>query len=86
MTRIAVISDTHDHVPPGLVGRLTEADEIWHLGDVCEPDVLAEFDYELNPSPSIPVIDTTKDRRDMWLLKRYGLPAMYWHGMVKGRV
>ncbi|MGX7730928.1 FAD-dependent oxidoreductase [Rhodococcus sp. 2H158] len=48
--------------------------------------MLAEFDYELNPSPSIPVIDTTKDRRDMWLLKRYGLPAMYWHGMVKGRV
>ncbi|NGP05972.1 NAD(P)/FAD-dependent oxidoreductase [Rhodococcus sp. 14C212] len=48
--------------------------------------MLAEFDYDLNPSPSIPVIDTTKDRRDMWLLKRYGLPAMYWHGMVKGRV
>lgn len=48
--------------------------------------MLAEFDYDLNPAPSFPVIDTTKDRRDMWLLKRYGLPAMYWHGMVKGRV
>lgn len=48
--------------------------------------MLAEFDYEQKPAPSFPFIDTTKERRDMWLLKRYGLPAMYWHGMVKGRV
>ena len=44
MTRIAVIADTHDRVPPGLLERLAEADEIWHLGDVCEPEVLAEFE------------------------------------------
>lgn len=43
MTRIAVISDTHDYVPAGLLARLTEADEIWHLGDVCDPDTFAEF-------------------------------------------
>ncbi|MEJ1973055.1 MAG: metallophosphoesterase family protein [Lacunisphaera sp.] len=36
MIRIAVISDTHDHVPAGLPARLAAADEIWHLGDVCE--------------------------------------------------
>ena len=47
--------------------------------------LLAEFDYELNPAPSLPFVDTTKERRDMWLLKRYGLPALYWHGMLKGR-
>ncbi len=46
--------------------------------------LLAEFDYDLRPTPSIPLIDTTKERRDMWLLKRYGLPALYWHGMLKG--
>lgn len=44
MTRIAVIADTHDRVPPGLLERLADADEIWHLGDVCEPEVLAEFE------------------------------------------
>jgi len=44
MLRIAVISDTHDYYPPGLPGRLTAADEIWHLGDVCEPETLAEFE------------------------------------------
>lgn len=44
MTRIAVIADTHDRVPAGLPQRLADADEIWHLGDVCEPEVLAEFE------------------------------------------
>ncbi|MCW1250366.1 NAD(P)/FAD-dependent oxidoreductase [Acaricomes phytoseiuli] len=48
--------------------------------------LLAEFDYELNPAPSIPFIDTTRERRDMWLLKRYGLPFMYWNGILKGRI
>lgn len=46
--------------------------------------LLAEFDYDLQPTPTIPLIDTTKERHDMWLLKRYGLPALYWHGMLKG--
>jgi sulfide:quinone oxidoreductase len=47
--------------------------------------LLAEFDYELRRTPSLPLIDTLKPRRDMYLLKRYGLPALYWHGMLKGR-
>jgi putative phosphoesterase len=42
--RIAVISDTHDRYPPTLPERLRGADEIWHLGDVCAPEVLAEFE------------------------------------------
>jgi sulfide:quinone oxidoreductase len=47
--------------------------------------LLAEFDYTLTPRPSFPLIDTMKPRYDMWLLKRYGLPALYWHGMLRGR-
>lgn len=42
--RIAVISDTHDQYPPDLPGRLAVADEIWHLGDVCDPSTLVEFE------------------------------------------
>jgi putative phosphoesterase len=42
--RIAVISDTHDKYPSGLPGRLQGADEIWHLGDVCEPATLVAFE------------------------------------------
>lgn len=47
--------------------------------------VLAEFDYTMKPAPSIPVINTKKERYDMWLLKRYGLPFMYWNLMLKGK-
>jgi len=46
--------------------------------------LLAEFDYTLQPTPSIPLINTTRERRDMWYLKRHGLPAMYWNLMLKG--
>jgi uncharacterized protein len=41
--RIAVLADTHDRYPPALPERLRGADEIWHLGDVCAPETLAEF-------------------------------------------
>lgn len=47
--------------------------------------LLAEFDYSLEPKPSFPVIDTFKPRRDMWYLKKYGLPFLYWNLMLKGR-
>ncbi|MEM9160445.1 MAG: metallophosphoesterase family protein [Verrucomicrobiota bacterium] len=41
---IAVISDTHNHVPEALPQILSEADEIWHLGDVCSPEVLSSIE------------------------------------------
>ena len=41
--RIAVIADTHDRVPPALPPRLAKADEIWHLGDVCSPAIIASL-------------------------------------------
>ena len=47
--------------------------------------LLAEFDYDLKPTPTFPFIDTMKPRYDMWLLKRYGLSALYWNVMLKGR-
>lgn len=48
--------------------------------------LLAEFDYSKTPTPTIPLIDTMKERRDMWLLKKYGLPWMYWNLILKGRM
>ncbi|MFN3217967.1 MAG: FAD-dependent oxidoreductase [Acidimicrobiales bacterium] len=47
--------------------------------------LLAEFDYTMEHTPSFPIIDLTKPRRDMWYLKRYGLPFLYWNLMLKGR-
>jgi putative phosphoesterase len=39
--RIAVIADTHNRYPPKLARLIQRADEIWHLGDVCEPEAIA---------------------------------------------
>ncbi|MGC8485740.1 MAG: hypothetical protein ACP5O6_08930, partial [Candidatus Baltobacteraceae bacterium] len=47
--------------------------------------ILAEFDYDGNPTPSIPLIDTAKERWSMYMLKRHGLPWMYWNLMLKGK-
>jgi sulfide:quinone oxidoreductase len=46
--------------------------------------LLAEFDYSGRPTPSIPVIDTIRERTDMWYLKRHGLPFLYWNLMLRG--
>ncbi len=50
--------------------------------------LLAEFKYG-NERDSDPVIsqfvDTGKEQYSMWLLKKYGLPFMYWNLMLKGR-
>jgi sulfide:quinone oxidoreductase len=46
--------------------------------------VLAEFDYSGEPHRTIPWIDTARERHDMWLLKRYGLPFIYWNLMLRG--
>lgn len=49
--------------------------------------VLAEFGYN-NVRMSDPIIskfvDTSKETYSMWLLKKYGLPFMYWNMMLKG--
>ena len=47
--------------------------------------LLAEFDYEGRPAPSLPFINTFVERRDLWLLKKYGLPRLYWDWMLRGR-
>ena len=47
--------------------------------------LLCEFDYSMRPAPSFPVINTKRERRDMWFLKRYGLPFLYWHAFLPGR-
>lgn len=48
--------------------------------------LLAEFNYKNEPTPSFRFIDTTRARRDMWILKRYGLPFLYWRMILSGRM
>jgi len=46
--------------------------------------VLAEFDYDLNPAETFP-FDQGKERRSMYLLKKYVLPYIYWNALVAGK-
>lgn len=45
--------------------------------------ILAEFDYDGNPAESFP-FDQAEERYSMYALKKYGLPTMYWNGMMRG--
>lgn len=78
--RIAVFSDTHDRYPPSLPGRLAGADEIWHLGDVCDPATLVEF---AQLGPPLQVVRGNCDADDAWpeslLLEREGLAFFLIH-------
>ncbi len=47
--------------------------------------ILAEFDYTNQPKESFP-FDQSQERYSMYALKAYGLPAMYWNGMLRGRM
>lgn len=64
---IAVFSDTHDGYPPDLPARLASADELWHLGDVCGPEVLAEFTRLGKP---LVVVRGNNDDHPAWPLVR----------------
>ena len=46
--------------------------------------ILAEFDYRNEPAETFP-FDQSKERWSMYQLKAHLLPALYWHGMLKGR-
>lgn len=41
MVKIGLISDTHSSLPDNAVKALEEVDEIWHAGDIGDPEVLA---------------------------------------------
>ena len=47
--------------------------------------LLCELDYSGKPAPRLPAINTFKERYDMWLLKRYGLPWLYWNVLLRGK-
>jgi sulfide:quinone oxidoreductase len=46
--------------------------------------MLAEFDYDLSLRETLP-FDQSTERMSMYILKKYIMPKLYWHGMLKGR-
>lgn len=67
LLRIAVFADTHDRYPRDLPARLTGADELWHLGDVCDPATLVEFELLRVP---LTVVRGNNDWDTSWPLTR----------------
>ena len=53
MLRIFVIADTHNKLPQKILDLARGADEIWHLGDVCEPTIT---DYLSAIGPPVTVV------------------------------
>ncbi|GAB2992539.1 metallophosphoesterase family protein [uncultured Cyclobacterium sp.] len=43
MVKIALISDTHSSLPENAIKSLEKVDEIWHAGDVGDPEVLEKL-------------------------------------------
>ena len=42
--RVFVLADTHNHLPENLEALADDVDEIWHLGDVCAPDLIVRLE------------------------------------------
>ncbi|MCE0496823.1 MAG: metallophosphatase family protein [Methylacidiphilales bacterium] len=50
--RIGVIADTHNRWIPRVAELFRDVDEIWHLGDVCQEQILDEL-RAINPRLSV---------------------------------
>ena len=42
--KIFVLADTHNRLPQTVLDLADGADEIWHLGDVCEPTITLDLE------------------------------------------
>lgn len=63
MRTIAVLSDTHDDLPESIVRAVARADEIWHLGDVCRPEIIHRL---LDPGKPLVVVRGNCDYTWEW--------------------
>ena len=63
--RIFVLADTHNKLPQKILDLVADADEIWHLGDVCADWVLDELK---SAGPPVTVIRGNCDSNFEWPL------------------
>lgn len=72
--KVFVLADTHDKLPASLERLAAVADEIWHLGDVCNPAVLQTIE---GFGPPVTVVRGNCDGNLEWpltaVLNRNGL-------------
>ena len=63
--RVFVLADTHDHLPANLTKLADDADEIWHLGDVCAPGILQTLE---TLGPPVTIVRGNCDSNFEWPL------------------
>src|SRR5947208_3572988 len=63
--RVFVLADTHNRLPDNVRSFAAEADEIWHLGDVCAEAILDEFRAI---GPKVTVVRGNCDSNGEWPL------------------
>lgn len=63
--RILVLADTHNKLPQLIVDLARDADEIWHLGDVCAERILDEL---RTAGPAVTVVRGNCDSNFEWPL------------------
>src|SRR5262245_939350 len=63
--RVFVLADTHDRLPESVKEMAQDADEIWHLGDVCAETILDELQAI---GPSLTVVRGNCDSNFDWPL------------------
>ena len=80
MGRILVLADTHNKLPPRVIELAGEADEVWHLGDVCAELILDDLRAI---GPPVVVVRGNCDSNSEWPLvidlERAGLKLRLQH-------
>jgi uncharacterized protein len=65
LLQIFVLADTHDKLPANLESMAASADEIWHLGDVCDPEILQAIEMF---GPPVTIVRGNCDGQPDWPL------------------
>jgi putative phosphoesterase len=65
LLQIFVLADTHDKLPANIEPLATGADEIWHLGDVCDPTILQTIETF---GPPVTIVRGNCDGQPDWPL------------------
>ncbi|MEY2578617.1 MAG: uncharacterized protein QOI49_1441 [Verrucomicrobiota bacterium] len=65
LLQIFVLADTHDKLPPKIEPMAASADEIWHLGDVCDPAILKAIETF---GPPVTIVRGNCDGQTDWPL------------------
>jgi putative phosphoesterase len=63
--QIFVLADTHDKLPAKIEPLAAGADEIWHLGDVCDPGILQAIETF---GPPVTIVRGNCDGQPDWPL------------------